>query len=99
MKTKNITTLDEILNNKYGTRGSKKREVWEEKFEAFKIGVLVEEARVKRGLTQEQLAARCGTNKSYVSRIENNSSDIRLSTLMKIIHQGLEGHLKLSLSV
>ena len=40
-----------------------------------------------------------GTNKSYISRIENNSSDIRLSTLMKIIQQGLGGHLKLTLQV
>jgi len=99
MKANSITTLDEILDKKYGTRGVKEREVWEEKFEAFKIGVLIEEARINRGLTQEQLAKRCGTNKSYVSRIENNSSDIRLSTLMKIIHHGLGGHLKLSLSV
>lgn len=99
MKAGNITTLDEILDRKYGARGAQKREVWEEKFEAFKIGALVEAAREKRGLTQQQLAEKCGTNKSYVSRIENNSSDIRLSTLMKIVHQGLGGHLKLSLSV
>jgi transcriptional regulator with XRE-family HTH domain len=48
-------------------------------------------------MTQEELAEKCGTNKSYISRIENNSSDIRLSTLMKIIQQGLGGHLKLTL--
>jgi HTH-type transcriptional regulator / antitoxin HipB len=48
-------------------------------------------------MTQEELAEKCGTNKSYISRIENNASDIRLSTLMKIIQTGLGGHLKLSL--
>lgn len=96
---KNITTLDEILDNKYGKKGEKKREKWEQEFETFRLGVLLEEARIKMGLTQEELADKCGTNKSYISRIENNASDIRLSTLMKIIQQGLGGHLKLTLQL
>ena len=50
-------------------------------------------------MTQEQLAEKCGTNKSYISRIENNASDIRLSTLMKIIQTGFGGHLKLTLKL
>ncbi|MFA4853292.1 MAG: helix-turn-helix transcriptional regulator [Bacteroidales bacterium] len=96
---KNITTLDEMLDNKYGKRGAPKREKWEQEFEAFRLGVLLEEARIKLGMTQEALAEKCGTNKSYISRIENNSSDIRLSTLMRIIQQGLGGHLKLTLQL
>ena len=97
--SKNITTLDEILDKKYGKRGSKKREKWEQDFEAFRLGVMLEEVRTKLGMTQEELADKCGTNKSYISRIENNASDIRLSTLMKIIQQGLGGHLKLTLQL
>lgn len=96
---KNITTLDEILDNKYGKPGSEKREEWEQEFEAFRLGVLLEQARLQLGMTQEQLAEKCGTNKSYISRIENNASDIRLSTLMKIIQTGLGGHLKLTLQL
>ena len=96
---KNITTLDEILDKKYGKKGAPKREKWEQEFESFRLGVLLEEARIKMGLTQEELADKCGTNKSYISRIENNASDIRLSTLMKIIQQGLGGHLKLTLQL
>ena len=96
---KNITTLDEILDKKYGPKGQPNREDWEQQFEAFKIGVLLEEARTKLGMTQEELAEKCGTNKSYISRIENNASDIRLSTLMKIIQQGLGGHLKLTIQL
>ena len=100
MKTKsNITTLDQILNKKYGKKGQLKREHWEQQFESFRLGVLLEEARIKLGMTQEELAEKCGTNKSYISRIENNSSDIRLSTLMKIIQQGLGGHLILTLQL
>ncbi len=95
---KNLTSFDELLDNKYGKRGAKKREEWEQEFEAFRLGVLLEEARIKLGMTQEELAEKCGTNKSYISRIENNASDIRLSTLMKIIQQGLGGHLKLTLT-
>jgi len=98
-KKKNITTLDEILDTKYGEIGEEKREKWEQEFEAFKLGVLLEEARIKLGMTQEELAEKCGTNKSYISRIENNASDIRLSTLMKIIQTGLGGHLKLTLEI
>lgn len=96
---KNIITLDEILDKKYGKNGSKKRDKWEQDFESFRLGVMLEEARTKLGMTQEELADKCGTNKSYISRIENNASDIRLSTLMKIIQQGLGGHLKLTLQL
>ena len=98
-ENKRITTLDEIIDKKYGKRGAPKREKWQQDFELFRIGVLLEEARLKLGLTQEQLAEKCGTNKSYISRIENNSSDIRLSTLMKIIQKGFGGQLKLTLQI
>jgi len=98
-KDKNITTLDELLDQKYGKRGAEKREKWELDFQAFQLGVLLEEARLKMGMTQEELAEKCGTNKSYISRIENNASDIRLSTLLKIIQQGFGGHLKLTLEL
>ena len=98
-ENKDITTLDEILDNKYGKKGNPKREKWEQEFEAFKLGVLLEEARIKLNMTQEELAEKCGTNKAYISRIENNASDIKLSTLMRIIQQGLGGQLKLTLQV
>lgn len=102
MKTKkdnDITTLEEILDTKYGTRGNPQREQWEQEFETFQLGVLLEEARLKLGMTQQELAEKCGTNKSYISRIENNASDIRLSTLLKIIQTGLGGRLKMSLEL
>ena len=86
---KNITTLDEILDKKYGEKGNPKREEWEQQFEAFRLGALLEEARTKLGMTQEQLAEKCGTNKSYISRIENNVKEVRLSTLQKIGELGL----------
>lgn len=96
---KNLTSWDDHLDKKYGKIGTPIREKYEEEFEAFKIGVLIQEARKKQHLTQEQLAKRVGTTKNYISRIENNASDIRLSTLMRIIREGLGGHLKLSLDI
>ncbi len=93
---KNITTFTDHLDKQYGKRGTVKREDYEQGFEAFKLGVLIQEMREDQNLTQEQLAAKCGTTKSYISRIENNASDIRLSTLMRIVKEGLGGHLKLS---
>lgn len=95
---KNLTSFTDHLDKQYGKRGTAKREVYEQGFEAFKLGVLIQEMREKQNLTQEQLALKCGTTKSYISRIENNASDIRLSTLMRIVKEGLGGHLKLSVA-
>jgi len=97
-KTK-IVDFDEHLNTEYGERGTGKREAFEEGFEAFRLGAMLQEMRTNQGLTQEQLANKCGTTKTYISRIENNASDIRLSTLMRIIREGLGGHLKLNVEV
>lgn len=95
----NLTSWDDHLDNKYGKTGTPTREKYEQEFEAFKIGVLIQEARKKQHLTQEQLAAKVGTTKNYISRIENNASDIRLSTLMRIVSEGLGGQLKLSVDI
>jgi len=93
----NLTSFADHLDEKYGKKGTNKRALFEEGFEAFKLGVMIQELRKEQGLTQEELAQKCGTTKTYISRIENNASDIRLSTLMKIIQTGFGGHLKLTL--
>lgn len=92
----NLTSLQDHLDKQYGPRGTAARDEFEECFEAFKLGAMLQELRKERGLTQSQLAERCGTTKTYISRIENDAADIRLSTLMRIIREGLGGHLKLS---
>jgi HTH-type transcriptional regulator / antitoxin HipB len=95
---KNLTSFADHLDKQYGKKGTPKRDSYEQEFEAFKLGVLIQEMREQQNLTQEQLASKCGTTKSYISRIENNASDIRLSTLMRIIQKGLGGHLNLSVT-
>lgn len=99
-KTKNnyLTSFADHLNKQYGKIGTETRDAYEQEFEVFKLGVLIQEMREKQNLTQEQLAMKCGTTKSYISRIENNASDIRLSTLMRIIKDGLGGQLRLSVA-
>ncbi len=62
--------------------------------ESFDLGNIIREARIFKNLTQEVLAKKCGTTKYYISRIENNGSDIRLSTLMRIVKEGPGGILK-----
>lgn len=100
MKTnKNPKSWKEHIHTKYGKKGTESREKFEEEFESFRIGVLIQEARKRQQLTQQQLAEKVGTTKNYISRIENNASDIRLSTLMRIIRQGLGGSLKLSVDI
>lgn len=98
-RNKDLTSWDDHLDKKYGKRGKKTREKYEEDFEAFKIGVLIQEARKKKHLTQEELAEKVGTTKNYISRIENNASDIRLTTLMRIVREGLGGRLTLTVDI
>ena len=96
---KDLTAFADHLDEQYGNRGTDGREKYEQEFEAFKLGVMLQELRKEKGYTQKELAERCGTTKTYISRIENDTSDIRLSTLMRIIQEGLGGHLKLSVDL
>jgi ribosome-binding protein aMBF1 (putative translation factor) len=98
-KNKNTMTLDEFKEKNYGKRGSKKRDELEAGYENFKIGVLLYQARLEKGLTQEELAVKVGTTKSYISKIENNIKEVRISTLQKIVELGLGGHLELSIKL
>ena len=97
-KNPNLKSFDEHLDEQYGVKGTKTRDEFEAGYEAFKLGVVLQQLRNENGLTQEQLAQKCGTTKSYISRIENNASDIRLSTLMRIFKQGFGKELKLSVN-
>lgn len=91
-----LTSFTDHLDAQYGKRGTAARERFEQEFEAFRLGALLQSMRKEQGLTQEQLAERSGTTKHYISRIENDASDIRLSTLLRIIRDGLGARLHLS---
>jgi HTH-type transcriptional regulator / antitoxin HipB len=99
MKNKNLKSLEQYVTEKYGERGTKKRDALEEGFQSFKLGAMIQQARIEKGMTQEQLAEKCGTNKGYISKIENNLKEVRISTLQKIVEFGLGGHLDLSIRI
>lgn len=101
MKTKNnnLKTLDQFKDKHYGKIGTAERDELDAGYENFKIGAMIYEARVQKGLTQEELAEKAGTTKSYISKIENNIKEVRFSTLQKIVELGLGGHLELSIKL
>lgn len=101
MKTKksNITTLAQFKDEHFGKRGTPKREKLEAGYETFKLGAMIQEARHEQGMTQEELAEKCGTTKSYISKLENGVKEVRISTLQKIVHDGLDGELQLNIKL
>jgi ribosome-binding protein aMBF1 (putative translation factor) len=99
MKKSKTLTLDQFKEVHYGKRGTSKRDQLEKGYENFKLGALIHEARLEKGLTQDELAEKCGTTKSYISKIENNIKEVRISTLQKIVELGFGGHLELSIKL
>ena len=99
MKTSNLKTLGEFKDEFYGKKGTEKRDKLEQGFEQFKLGEIIHEARIQKGLTQDELAAKSGTSKSYISRLENNVKEVRFSTLQKIVELGLGGKLELAIKL
>ena len=90
MKTiKDAKTFDELLDIKYGKLGTPNRDEFESRAKAFVVGEMIKDARKEAHLTQEELAKKTGTKKSYISRVENGKIDIQISTLFKIFEEGL----------
>jgi Predicted transcriptional regulator with C-terminal CBS domains len=86
---RNAKDFDELLDIKYGKTGTERRDKFEEKAQYFVISEMLKESRKDAGMTQEQLAEKVGTKKSYISRLENGKCDIQLSTLYRIFEFGL----------
>ncbi len=94
---KNTTTFDELLDKNYGKAGTPERINFEAKAKAFAIGELIKEERRLAHLTQQELADKTGTKKSFISRIENGHTDIQLSTLYKLLEVGLGKKISISI--
>lgn len=88
LKVMGCVPIEELITEDFGALGTEERNAFEASCEAFIIGEQLKNERLKAGMTQEQLAAKIGTKKSYISRIENGHTDIQLSTLFRIF-QGL----------
>jgi HTH-type transcriptional regulator / antitoxin HipB len=96
-KMKNITDFEDLLKDKYGKKGTPSRDKYESDALAFRLGVMLKDARQKAKITQKQLADKTGTKKSYISRIEKGKSDIQISTYQRLIETGLGKHLNISI--
>ncbi len=95
----NLKSLDQFVEEQFGKIGTPKRDNLEKGYESFRLGFQLQQARLEKGMTQEELALKCGTNKGYISKIENNIKEVRISTLQKIVELGLGGHLELSIKL
>ena len=86
LKKMNLTPIEDLITEDFGAAGTPEREQFEMECDAFIIGEQLKEERRKAGLTQEQLAEKIGTKKSFISRVERGHTDIQLSTLVKLFH-------------
>jgi HTH-type transcriptional regulator / antitoxin HipB len=94
---KNVTDFEDLLIEKYGEKGTPTRDKFDSDSLAFRLGVMLKEARQEVKLSQEQLAEKTGTKKSYISRIERGQSDIQISTYCKLVETGLGKRLNISI--
>ena len=102
MKAKNkmeTTSWSEIKDNVYGKKGTERRDELERDFESFKIGLLLRKAREEKKLTQEQLGRLVNKKRTYISRVENNGSNLTLKTLFDIVEKGLGGKVRISIDI
>ena len=97
-KIRKAKNFDELLDIEYGVIGTESRDDFEKKAQYFIISETLKEARHEAKMTQEQLATKIGTKKSYISRIENGKCDIQLSSLYKIFEFGLGKKINLIIS-
>lgn len=89
----------DIKDNVYGKKGTERRDQLERGFESIKIGILLRRAREERNLTQEQLAELVDKKRTYISRVENNGSNLTLKTLYDIVEKGLGGKVNISIDL
>ncbi|WP_298764097.1 helix-turn-helix transcriptional regulator [uncultured Polaribacter sp.] len=89
----------EIKNSVYGKKGTERRDELERDFESFKIGLLLRNAREGKNLTQEQLGEIIDKKRTYISRVENNGSNLTLKTLFDIVEKGLGGKVNISIEI
>lgn len=81
----NIHSFDEILDAKYGAPGTPKREQFRREAYAYYVGSIIRDARKEEGITQQELADRVGSKKSYISRIETGRVEPSAGFFLSII--------------
>jgi DNA-binding XRE family transcriptional regulator len=88
-----------IKDDVYGKKGTERRDELDRDFESFKVGLLLKKAREEKHLTQEQLGDLVDKKRTYISRVENDGSNMTLKTLFDIVEKGLGGKVKISIQI
>jgi len=95
----NTTTLSQLEDKYVGKRGTATREHYEKEIADLLIGYQIRQGRLKLDLTQEELAGRIGKKREFISRIENDGSNLTIKTLRDIVEVGLGGSLRIEVTV
>ena len=95
----NTKSWKEIKDSVYGVEGTERRDELERDFESFQIGLLLRKAREEKKMTQQELGNKVAKKRTYISRIENNGSNLTLKTLFDIVEKGLGGKVTISIDV
>lgn len=95
----NTKSWKEIKDSVYGEKGTQRRDELDREVESFKIGLLLKKAREEKNLTQQQLGFIVNKKRTYISRVENNGSNLTLKTLFDIVEKGLGGKVKISIEI
>lgn len=96
---KNITTWSDLKNEVYGQKGTPRRDKLDRETKSFMIGLQLREAREKKKMTQDQLGIIIDKKRSFISRIENDASNMTLKTLYEIVENGLGGKVKIQIEI
>ena len=99
MKQNDTTTWEELKDDVYGKIGTERRDRIERDFKSLRVGLLLREARVKKQMTQGQLGGIIDKKRSYISRVENDSSNMTLKTLYDIVEKGLGGKIRIQIEL
>ncbi|WP_026473246.1 helix-turn-helix domain-containing protein [Alkaliflexus imshenetskii] len=99
MKKENTTTWSELKDQVYGKKGTERRDRLDREFKSLRVGLMLREAREKKQMTQDQLGQVIDKKRSFISRIENDASNMTLKTLYDIVEKGLGGKIKIQIEL
>lgn len=99
MEQKNTTSWSDLKDQVYGEKGTERRDRLDREFKSLRVGLMLREAREKKHMTQDQLGQIIDKKRSYISRIENDSSNMTLKTLYDIVEKGLGGKIKIQIEL
>ncbi|MBP8850740.1 MAG: helix-turn-helix transcriptional regulator [Breznakibacter sp.] len=99
MKEVNTTSWSDLKDQVYGEKGTSRRDRLDREFKSFKVGLMLREAREQKHMTQDQLGLIIDKKRSFISRIENDASNMTLKTLYDIVEKGLGGKIKIQIEL